>query len=794
MSRQYATIPMHISFEMNNIRAMTEHNKSLYIATDGRKIHSFPLSIDKNCNISMGQHNSLIVKVNDYEISEIRSFPPDHLLVHIKSNSGVPGPLLALPSNGPPIRVVDSTDCFAVNSSSQRKINSIAIISEKRLIIKEYDGQKFIQIFSREFPEPPLAVGLSYPNVALICPTKSIVLNILNDGMTEIKNFGVDHPYILWRDSHTFISYSGISGTVVDLNLNADLAPATFENICTDHTRCGSIIASMSENSVNLYDFKHHKGVIKMNNCKALTTFDSSILLATDKDIFILKDMTEAFEHVSAGSIDVALNSIPSKSLDVISSLFEMIWNNGKQKEALLLLKLKEFEDGFIDVLSIFDFLVFSPPLPKTGRLLSTKHTKDKGISLKLAEILNDIRSRISDETKILIDTAIIEIYSFFECNKEVCDYFDIHPIYSDESLKEFFKNGTGVPYAMYMSNLGKPNEALQALKENSSIEFAARIISKFAGDWNFVQEQMPWLFEKSPEQACVVLSNDLIDISKSRSYILNNYPQYYLRFLMSALTHKDIISRKSFVNDLVTGLIKLLVTVRQPNFKREDAAFLSCMIKDKNCSLDQIEKDASDELINILRSFRDDIDIQALMPNVSQINIYRVQVEIYTAAGCLNEALQIVWSSGLDECIKFCRDYENPQQAFSCLFKLIHEKSDHQIHDLERIITDNIEIIDVAEALNTIDDEEDLENVVGFISETYRKITTERRSKEISAAFAESRAKEAEYDRVVLESGHVSLDGEEVCAGCNKLLGSQYFVRTPNGLLYHPKCLAIQK
>ena len=791
MSRQYAAIPLHVPFEMDTVRAMTQHNDCLYVATDGGKIHAISLKIDKNCNTTLGSQDSLRVKVEGYEISEIRSFP-DQLLVHIKSKSGTPGPLLALHFKGTLIRVDDSTDCFAPNAFSQSK--TIAIASEKRLIIKEYDGQTFSQKFSREFQEPALSVALSYPNVCMVTHSKLIILNLQTNAMTDVKTFGVSNPFVLARDSTSFFSYSSLSAMVVDLNLNADLVPVTFEVPCKDHTRCGPLMASMSDNTVTVYDFKHHKGIIHIDNCKKVATFDTSILLATNKDVYILKDMTEAFEHVSAGSIDTAASSLPNQSVDVISSLFEMIWNNGKQKDALSLLKLKEFEDGILDVLSIFDFIVFSPPHQSTGRLVSTKHTNNKTISAYLAEILLEVRSGVSEQTKISIDTAIIEIFSFLEDNKQLCDFFDTNPTFSRESLHEFFKDGHGVPYAVYLSSLGRKDEAVKALKESSSLDVAARVISKYASDWAFIQEHVPWLFERAPVQACLLLANDQIDISRARAYVMSQFPKYYLRFLMAALRHKDIISRRTFINELATGLIKLLISVKMPNFNREDAAFLTCMINDKNSSLEQIEKEVSDDLIDVLRTFHEDVDIQALMPHVNQIQISRVQTEIYTAAGCLNEALLIVWNKGFDECVQFCRECDEPQKAFSCLMKIIHEKSKNPVKDIITVINENVETVDIADALQYIDGEEDLSKVVDLISESYKILTSERRSREVAASFAESRAIEADYERAVLESGHISLGGDAVCAGCNKLLGSQYVVRTPNGLLYHYKCLAIQK
>ena len=789
MSRQYAAIPLHIPFDMSAVRAMVQHNDSLYVAVDGALINSIPLRIDKNCNVTLGSQEVLRVKVEGYEIAEMRSFY-DQLLVQIKSKSGNPGVLLAL---GPKLnRVDDSADCFAPNAFTQSK--TIAIVSEKRLIVKEYDGKSFNQIFSREFPEPALSVAMTYPHVCMITHSKMMVLNIATGAMTDIKTFGVSQPFLLARDSSTFFSYSTLSAMVVDSDLNADLCPTTFAEACIDHTRCGQLMASMSPNCVTIYDFKHHKGVINMKNCKRVATFNSFILLATNNDVYILRDMTEAFEHISAGSVETAALSLPNQSTDVISALFEMIWNNDKQHEALALLKLKDFEDGIVDVLGVFDFMVFKPELPKSGRLRSVKHTKDPKIAAEFVNILMEVRTTISEETKVYIDTAIIEALSFLNDNSRLCDFFDSNPTVSADSLQEFFKGVKGVPYAVYLSSLGKQEEAVNELKASSSLDVAARVISRSANNWEFVQAHVPWLFERAPEQACLVLASDTIDISKARAYVLSQFQRYYLRFLMAALKHKDIISRRSFINELATGLIKILIAVREPGFNREDAAFLNCMIADKKCSNEQIEKEVSDDLIDVLRKFHDDVDIQVLMPHVSKIQIPRVQIEIYTAANCIKEALLIVWKSGLDECIDFCRKCENPQSAFSQLFKIIHDNSSNHAKDITRVINENIEIVDIADALQNIDGEENLDNVIEYISGLYKKITTERRNREIAAAFAESRAKEADYERAVLESGHISLGGDAVCAGCGKLLGSQYVVRTPNGLLYHYKCLAIQK
>ena len=122
-----------------------------------------------------------------------------------------------------------------------------------------------------------------------------------------------------------------------------------------------------------------------------------------------------------------------------------MIWNNDKQHEALALLKLKDFEDGIVDVLGVFDFMVFKPELPKSGRLRSVKHTKDPKIAAEFVNILMEVRTTISEETKVYIDTAIIEALSFLNDNSRLCDFFESNPTVSADSLQEFFKGVKGV-------------------------------------------------------------------------------------------------------------------------------------------------------------------------------------------------------------------------------------------------------------------------------------------------------------------------------------------------------------
>ncbi|EAY07996.1 hypothetical protein TVAG_333210 [Trichomonas vaginalis G3] len=793
MSRQYAAIPIHLPFEMTNVCAMTQHSDSLFVAFKDGRIISIPLKIDSKTNVFLGESTSLLVKTPDFEIADIKSFA-DRILVHIKNKSGVSGPLIAINTRGEVIHVDDNTDCFSPNSFSSSK--TLAVVSDKRLMIKELkQTQKFEQTFSREFSEPPLSVALSYPKVCLVSHSKLMILDIQNpSNFLEIKAISTSHPYAMTRDSVNFFSYAGNTAMTFDSKFDSNAEPILFESPCTDHTRCGQFIGSLSENQIVIYDFKHHKGTIPNKNYKRVASFDSSILTCSDNDVFILKDFTEAYEHVLTGSIDTAILALPNQSIDSISSLFEMIWNNNKHIEALSLLTMKEFEDCIVDAFRLFEFLVFSPEIPKSGRLSSAEITKDEKISQVFVDTLFQIRSGLSDEVKAYVDTAIVETLSYLNNSKKLCDFFDENPVVITESLDKFFEKNNGVPFAVYLSYQGKHSEAVQILKESSSLDVAARIISKKAIDWEFVEKNVPWLFERAPEQACLVLASDIIDISRARAYVVSKYPLFYMRFLMCALKHKDIISRKMFINELTTGLVKLLTNIKKPDFDRKEASWLNCVIQNKETNLDVMEKEISDDLIELLRTFHDEVEIQNLMTHVSKIDIPRVQVEIYTAAGYLSEALNIVWSEGIEKCVTFCQKYEIPQKAFSCLFKIMKERSSNAAKDITAILKENIEIVDVADAMAQIGGETDLNDVIEFVASLYKDITTERRSKEIAAAFAENRAKESDYQRVVLESGHVSLGGDQVCAGCGKTLGCQYVVRTPNGLLYHYKCLTIQK
>lgn len=793
MSRQYAAIPIHLPFEMTNVCAMTQHADSIFVAFKDGKIISIPLKIDAKTNVFLGESTSLLVKTPDFEIADIKSFI-DRILVHIKNITGFSGPLIAITTRGDVTHIDDNTDCFSPNSFSSSR--TLAVVSDKRLMIKEFkQSQKFEQTFSRELSEPPLSVALSYPKVCLVSHSKLMILDIQNpSNCLEIKTVSISHPYTMTRDSVNFFSYTGNTAMTFDSKFDSNTEPMTFEHVCTDHARCGQFIGSLSDKQITIYDFKHHKGTIANKNFKRITSYDSSILTCSDSDVYILKDFTEAYEHVLTGSIDTAIHALPNQSIDAISALFEMVWNNNKPKEALSLLTLKEFEDGIIDTFHLFDFLVFKPEIQKSGRILSADHTNDKEIAQEFLNILFQIRSGLGDEIKINVDTSIVETLAFLKETKRLCDFFDENPTVSVESLEVFFEKSTEISHAVFLIFLGKHNESVKILKESTNLDVAARIISKKAIDWDFIQQNVPWLFTKAPEQACLVLASDMVDISKARAYVISNFPLYYLRFLMSALKHKDIISRKTFINELSTGLVNLLTNLKKPNFDMKEVSWLNCVIQNKTTDLDIIEKEISDDLIELLRTYHDEVEIQNLMTNVSKINIPRVQVEIYTAAGFLTEALNIVWEDGIEKCVSFCRNYEIPQKAFSSLFKIMSTKSSNPAKDITSVLVDNIENVDVFEAMQCIDGEADLNSVIDFISDTYKKITTSRRSKEIAAAFAESRAKESDYERAVVESGHVSLGGEQVCAGCGKSLGCQYVVRTPNGLLYHYKCLTIQK
>jgi len=798
MSRQYGAIPLHINFEAGEVRAITQHNDLLVIGFEGGIIKTIPLTFDEKGGIVLGQHESIRLKVDNYEIYDLKAFG-ENLLVHIKAKDGSPGPLLTITQRGKFNRIQEWTSTFSPNSFTQSK--TIAVIYEKRLMVKEWNGTEFKQIFNREYADAALTVALTYPKVCMISHQKIIIVDIITGTSLDLKTFGMTKPLVLSRDSASYFAYTYLSSMVFDLNLSADMAPMTFDTPPIDHARCGHYFASMAANQIWIYDFQHHKGHIPLQACKRICGFNSSFLVATSKDVYCLKDMSEAYEHLIVGSIEAAISTLMNQSPESLSALFEMLWNNDKKLQAFSLFKTKSFEPIIPSVLRLFPFLVFDAPPKNPGLLQCCSPFQKKETVILFVEFLVSTRDiPFSDSTKQLIDTSIVEIYGYLDEFDLTMDFLESKNMIDHASIDLFFDSVNGLSKAAYLCSQNKINEAIEIIKKlDKSFSAARRILIQNATNWSLVEQHIHWLLRNCPTEGIKVLTSQLIDIIKSKMLILKDYPVMYPRFLLGALHNREVITVKPLVNEIVLILIRFLLEIRSPKFQISELSFLNCMIENPKSSIDTAEKELSDELLGVLRAFRKDIATNDLMACVSKIPVTRVRIEIYSAAGCFEEALKILWSESntkINDCEAYCQSCEDPPKGFSFLYRMMkgHMAKNDYIKALTAMLSRNLTIIDIGDAFSTIDDDESIESVIGDIIDVYHKVTNERASAQIECALAESLTFEREYEKTRLISGHMKITSDSLCSGCGKALGYQYICHTPSGKYYHNKCYQAKK
>ena len=244
--------------------------------------------------------------------------------------------------------------------------------------------------------------------------------------------------------------------------------------------------------------------------------------------------------------------------------------------------------------------------------------------------------------------------------------------------------------------------------------------------------------------------------------------------------------------------ICQLLLRLSSPTFNRESVSFCTCMINNPDASIQEIQEELGTNVITILRNYT--VDTTQLLSFVNQINIVKVQVEIYRAAGKVDEALSIIWGKGenadIQNCVQFCKESPDPSAAFERLLILMDDSlpSDKKTTIIMNLLSENMSEINISSAFSYISSDQPISKVIPFLENSYRSLVAMRKDAELDASFAAANEFETHYQAIKLESQCFQLRNSTVCSFCQKPLGYQYVQRAPNGMTYHYKCIQNQK
>jgi hypothetical protein len=508
-------------------------------------------------------------------------------------------------------------------------------------------------------------------------------------------------------------------------------------------------------------------------------------------------DVTDAFKAAIEGAADLALALLPNRSIECVAVLFEKLWIENWKPKAFHVLKPKIFENVLTDVFRLFKYLRFVTLREPLHFLFLEPTDNPKIIALFTHWILAFLKDKPAPEFRRQLETALFQNYCFQNDLPNLMALVQSGAYLSEAAMESFFGDSVSVPRAFYLGVSGHSVESIAMFQslcplDNSSLEAVASVFIMSGHSWEFVESQIRWLFGQSPIHACQVLSHDHVVLKSALAFAKAEFPQFYLRVLYLCLFRKELLSASALVNQFLLEFVALLQKL-PPDFTAEAVQFCACVIRNRSAPRDEIDAEMGSMIGKVLREFADLVEMPPLIACVERIPVRQVRLEIYRAKGSIAEAIDLLWRSEEDipACSAFCRDARDPTAAFEVLVRHLGAKvSDAKRIDLLfQLIAENMDLIDIAQALEIIGADEDIEAIVPLIDQAYRQVVAVRKDTDLSAALAESDLFESEFEKRKAQSVQVRIKEGTVCAKCEKDLGLRFVVRGVDGLLYHKHC-----
>jgi hypothetical protein len=565
----------------------------------------------------------------------------------------------------------------------------------------------------------------------------------------------------------------------------------------------------VAPDAVTIFNFSQSEQIeatIPIADGRLVTSFAGNrFLVATGRKMFAICDVTSSFQAAIAGAMNQAIDRLPGSppSAEAVAALFDSLWGARLQLRALELLKVRVFEAALLDVFRLFPFIRFVEAVDKRVLLQFTAPTDDARLANGFADILLQIRtSGGADSRRVMIDTAIFQIYAHLEDIGRLSSFLKERPQISRKSMDEFFGGEASPAAGMLLAYQGRAAEAIEAFRRVSDDRVLNEVVHFLAlqakSNWPFLQTNIPWLASRSPKHCCQLLSNDLVPLESAISFAKESLAKLYPRILFLSLFRRGVAS--AFVAEYLKTICPLLSSLHDERFDRESVAFCECVMANPDAPTSAIEAELASDLVRVLREFGRLVqdDVQSIETCMDDNWPRSVKVELLSATGKMDQALGLVWgddaSPEIAQCEKFCRDAKDPAGAFSKLIERINENRKFpppkRTELLTRLIGDNMSAINISAALAVLDPDQALDGeIAAFLEKSYRRLVSLRRDTQLKAALTEAKLFEAEYQSMRLQCRDVTLVQGDRCSKCGKELNFTCVQRSRNGQLCHIQC-----
>ena len=787
---------------------------------ENNQIVSYEFYPDSNKSCSFGEGNF---------IDDVKPYP-DGLILMIKNADNAKALChWKLEEQTPNTIDLDGVSCFAVNYKLSQAEPKIAVAYENSLkIIANANPQQVV--YENKFESKIFSVALNYPNVFVVCQQSVKVINVDQDPSVNTKVLPIKctpNSFVMISSPTKFLLYNGETVLQVlsaDLSHNAQerFGQQPIHNYSLARFYLSTGITKNNKVTAFFYDFQQAMFVTVMEEIVGATSAGKYSFIATENDIFYLYNISTCLKLAIPGSKDSALKLLPQNPVNSANTeilpdkttaakvaLVEFLYYYQQNKLgkseyvyrslALSLLLLKQYQTCIIDVLMVFGCFHFNEVCED---YTSTGQKDSDPESLKLLlNTLKDIKTFPDNTTEVNIKTAILEIISLLRDTTELNNFLKEDPNVDQVTIKQFAStlDDKTVKFILF-AHYNEKEAAMETFNEipnpsNDLLDLVVRLMKNNASDWQFIEEYGNSFIQKYTIRGIEILTDPKIDYSKALNYVQSNFKDIETLFLLGAVHHPHAVAKRQVVNQLSDKLCNSLIEISKPDFDKNEVSYLKCVINNKDsASVQDMKEEITAYLQDLVSSFPNELDTETLLKHIKEFSP-SLQISIYLSANEFKEALDIIWESNNgdpDKAAISCRNCSNPPKAFELLIQKMKDQLEPSkfLPELTKLLSNNIDIIDVSYALGFLNNDASLDTTLSFVEQLYRSLLTSRRDAEFERANSEAEAFEAKYRRIRAQSGYVDLDSDQKCSKCDKPLGFSYVGRSPTGLLYHLNCL----
>ncbi|EAY16423.1 hypothetical protein TVAG_004540 [Trichomonas vaginalis G3] len=837
----YLSMSLNLSSKINldglKIHSLEQNGDKLVIILEGE---------DKKINI-LQCPITVVSGIVNYEIPE--SYPTigfsNYYLESAKSLMGgfllftkydltTPGVLIFADPAGNINVLAENISCYSTNSSNKRK-NTIAICRGNNLFVIDDMNSENPLFADAVRDEDILSVALTYPFVYLIFRKGLMQINI------DIELRGGNYrPFInmelepdstlISADYDSIILYNKHSATYVDSRLSCEKSQVVFNSTPKFNyfvKPFNKAYMSVVDNFAIFYDFSSEYK-LPIQDFISFTSNDELgiCFYATENELYLVKDYSDTFRLFLNGKYTKAFEMVYNHNgITSFCQFFELLWNssvNDKyiyRENALNFLSVPGVQKNVSSVLEIFGKLRFYKEIvdPRSGRseivvktnnfyLPSQIDDKESSYPILLSKLKMYCPTENTPEV-VDFNTAILEILILLNMTHDVRKFMK-HTKNIDITSIKYFAASINYPTVNFIINVfsKQPQEALEAFElikdpAPEEIKLALSVFKEFSHEWNSFIKYLKRFINRWPiETIEFITSVDDFEIARIANFIEENFVHLKTLFFISAVRLSSLSGHKSVVSSLADQICETLTNIRNPIFEFSSILWLKCVVlsgaKEMTPELlDKSEKELIERLLYLINTFYDEINRQAILAFAETCKFKDLKYQIYLADGNYKEALSIIWTNNktdIEKALNICKKAKDPTSAFGVALPMM--KSSLSKEDFKKILRsvlkENAGIINPNDFVPLLDFGE-IGEIFDYITDLYRDLLIQREKSQISCASAEAERFEAKYQLQKAKSVSFVVDNHTLCENCHKPIGSNFFVRTPDGLFYHENCLS---